>query len=169
MNYAPTRKRVFAAIIDYGIIYFITYAYIYAFGTMNEAGTLEVKNALVLPIPFFWFLYFPLTESITGQTLGKKILEIRVINISGQSASLGSTIVRRLLDTVDFFLFGLVGILVIRNSDKYQRIGDQVANTVVVSNPKIICEHCHTEVEVSKYEYQKGEFKCPECGEISNI
>jgi len=37
-----------------------------------------------------------------------------------------------LLDPIDMFFFGLIGIVTIKNTDKNQRLGDIWGNTIVV-------------------------------------
>lgn len=169
INYSPLSKRIFAGLIDYGIFYTLSFVYIFSFGTMDEAGTIKVQNAGTLPIIFLWFLYFPLAESISGQTVGKKIFKIKVVSARGSDASIGSIIVRRLFDSIDMLFFGLVGVLLIKSSAKSQRVGDQVGNTAVVILESTICEHCHTAVELNNFEIRKGEFICPECNELSYL
>ncbi len=72
-----------------------------------------------------------------GQTLGKRLLGLRVMDEQGLHLSSNQIIIRNLLRFVDM-LPGqyLLGGLVCLFSPKSQRIGDMVANTVVIRTPK---------------------------------
>ena len=69
-----------------------------------------------------------------GQTPGKKALGIAVVNDDLSPVTLGSSLVRNLLRTVDllplFYLLALVTMLLNR---RFQRLGDMAAGTLVVS------------------------------------
>lgn len=109
-----------------------------------------------LPITFYTLASETL---MNGQTLGKRILKIRVINIDGFKPSLSDYIMRWFLRLVDFnffllvlvylsslglgkynyfvvliFMLGkMVGFFLIIFTKNNQRMGDIVANTVVVA------------------------------------
>jgi hypothetical protein len=78
--------------------------------------------------------YFVLTEMyMGGQTPGKRILGLRVLQENGQSATFLSIIIRnlfRILDLLPAFYF--LGVLVMLFSSKDKRIGDMVAGTIVI-------------------------------------
>ncbi|SEC57543.1 RDD family protein [Paenibacillus sp. GP183] len=78
--------------------------------------------------------YFVLTEMyMGGQTPGKRILGLRVLQENGQSATFLSIIIRnlfRILDLLPSFYF--LGVLVMLFSSKDKRIGDMVAGTIVI-------------------------------------
>lgn len=73
-----------------------------------------------------------------GQTLGKKILRLRVVDAQGLRLQFGQIAMRNLLRFVDmlpaFYLVGGIACLVNRRA---QRLGDIAANTVVIRTPKI--------------------------------
>jgi len=88
-----------------------------------------------------WFIstaYFLLRDALPfydGQSFGKKIMKIRVLHAE-TSASLahdyGRSILRSLLLFIPFFLL-IELIVLLRDKNKRQRLGDRVAKTVVVS------------------------------------
>jgi uncharacterized RDD family membrane protein YckC len=73
-----------------------------------------------------------------GQTIGKRLLRLRVIDAEGLRLQFSQIVIRNLLRFVDmlpaFYLVGGIACLVNRRA---QRLGDLAANTVVVRNPKI--------------------------------
>jgi uncharacterized RDD family membrane protein YckC len=72
-----------------------------------------------------------------GQTPGKKVLGISVINDDLSPVTLGTSMVRNLLRTVDFLpLFYLVGLITMLFNRRFQRLGDLAAGTLVISLPQ---------------------------------
>ncbi|MCP4022878.1 MAG: RDD family protein [Desulfobacteraceae bacterium] len=88
---------------------------------------------------FISFSYAILTEWFwNGQTLGKRLLKLRVMDVQGLQLKLGQVVIRNLLRAVDGFPFlymvGGIATLVSKNG---QRIGDIAANTIVIISPRI--------------------------------
>lgn len=68
-----------------------------------------------------------------GQTLGKKIVRIRVIDERGMKLKPGQVLIRNLLRVVDMFpIYYLVGGAFALFSKRCQRLGDLAAGTVVI-------------------------------------
>lgn len=78
------------------------------------------------------FGYFILLEERYGRTLGKRLLGLRVLNEDGTPITMGTSIVRNVLRVADGLFFYAVGAVVMLVSGKKQRLGDHVADTVVV-------------------------------------
>ncbi len=94
-----------------------------------------------------------------GQTLGKRALRLRVMDVQGLKLQFSQVVLRNLLRAVDFLpSFYLVGGAACVLNRRYQRFGDLAANTVVVSLPRLaqpdldqllagqfnsLCEHPH--------------------------
>jgi uncharacterized RDD family membrane protein YckC len=76
--------------------------------------------------------YYVFSEALTGATLGKRIVRIRVVDEHGEHPTLGAAVVRNILRPVDALCFYLVGALFALTSPLGQRLGDRVAHTVVV-------------------------------------
>ena len=92
------------------------------------------------PGPFLLFLaitfgYFIVCEATSGQTLGKRLLGIRVVSDDGSQPSWGKVIGRTLLRIVDslpaFYIVGLISVLATGKSG-HKRVGDLAAGTRVV-------------------------------------
>jgi len=98
------------------------------------AGALLALAYFVVPIVhsmiFEWFF--------RGQTLGKRVLRLRVVDADGLRLQFSQVVIRNLLRFVDslapFYVIGGIACLLSRRS---QRLGDYVANTVVMRLPKI--------------------------------
>jgi len=73
-----------------------------------------------------------------GQTLGKRVLRLRVVDAQGFRLQFSQVALRNLLRFVDFLPgFYLVGGLACLISRRSQRLGDVAANTVVIRNPRV--------------------------------
>jgi uncharacterized RDD family membrane protein YckC len=78
------------------------------------------------------FLYHSLLEGLYGQTLGKRICGIRVVKSDFTPCGLGAGFLRNLMRIADAFFYYLVAVIALAASFKWQRVGDLVADTVVV-------------------------------------
>ncbi len=103
-------------------------------GFLGDLGTgMFLMSAFLL----LWF-YNVLFEVFNhGATPGKKALGLRVTNINGTPVGWSGSLIRNLIRAVDTlpgcYAFGCISVLV---SDRFQRLGDLAARTVVVYKPK---------------------------------
>jgi hypothetical protein len=72
-----------------------------------------------------------------GQTVGKRLLRLRVMDAQGMRLQFSQIVIRNLLRFIDmlpglYFVGGLACLL----SSRAQRLGDFAANTIVIRNPK---------------------------------
>ena len=74
-----------------------------------------------------------------GQTVGKRVLRLRVVDVHGLRLKFSQVLIRNLLRPVDMqpLVFYLVGGLASLLNSRGQRLGDLAANTIVVRIPKI--------------------------------
>jgi hypothetical protein len=79
----------------------------------------------------FYHLFAEL--ALDGQSLGKRIMKIRVVKIDGTEAHFLAFFIRWIFRLVDVaFLFGAISTLTIIINGKGQRLGDIAANTTVI-------------------------------------
>lgn len=72
-----------------------------------------------------------------GQTPGKKVLGIAVVNDDLSPVTLGTSLVRNLLRTVDFLpLLYLGAVITMLSNRRFQRLGDLAAGTLVISSTR---------------------------------
>ena len=100
------------------------------FGLLGTSGI----GLYLLVLFALWWLYPVLFEVLRhGQTPGKRVMRLRVVNANGTPVTWLASIVRNLLRAVDVlpigYGFGLVASLVDRQG---RRIGDLVARTLVI-------------------------------------
>lgn len=126
-------KLFLAGLIDYTIIGTFFYVYVYTVGSPNDEGGYSVTGILGLVPTVFWFSFTILLEIFYGATLGNSIVGLRPKSLTRNSGQLtfSQSLKRHLLDPLDMFPFGLIGIITIKNTDKHQRLGDIWAKTIV--------------------------------------
>jgi len=99
--------------------------------TKDSSGIASLFYVLLL-LPVF-FYSFVMESFFAGQTVGKIALGIRVVNVNGESPSIGDLFLRwafRMIEIVGSF--GAIAILAILVNDKKQRLGGLVSNTLVI-------------------------------------
>jgi uncharacterized RDD family membrane protein YckC len=79
---------------------------------------------------------FSYLEGRFGKTPGKWLLGIRVLGTDLQPCGFGRALLRNLLTFVDGFFNFLVGVLLVALTEKWQRLGDLAARTIVVVDEK---------------------------------
>jgi uncharacterized RDD family membrane protein YckC len=133
-NIALRRQRVFAALIDLQIIMIpvIIFAWITKDYTVTEDGiNISLKGKPGIIFICFWFILLPIIEGYTGQTIGKKLLRLKVVQNNLAPVNIPKSIFRHLFDFIDFFFF--IGLFVSFADKNKRRIADIAAGTIVVS------------------------------------
>ena len=135
-------RRIVAGLVDYAIVYGFLFIFILIFGERSESGEYSVSGFLSLVPILFWAIMTIGVEQLMGETLGNSLVDLKPISIkpamnstfkgSNQKLTFGQSFKRHLLDQIDMLLFGLIGILTIKNSERNQRLGDMWAKTIVV-------------------------------------
>ena len=98
---------------------------------MDNWSRMSIIALFYLPVIFYTLILESLLE---GQTLGKKVLKIKVVKIDGYQASFGDYLMRWIFRIVDVnFSGGVVGLISIILSKKSQRLGDMTAGTSVIT------------------------------------
>lgn len=167
VNIKFTAANVFQRLLAFAVDNVLKFTYLYFAIKLFDLSILDdsingdgwtikaVEVLFFLPVTFY-SLYSEIL--MDGQTLGKKLLKIKVINVDGFKPSITDYIIRWFLRIIDFnlfallfvyvaslglsdqyallmalFLFGkLIGFLLILFTDKSQRFGDIIANTIVI-------------------------------------
>jgi len=126
-------RRIIAGLIDYSIIFGLTYFYIYKFGSLNDEGEYSVNGIKTIPIILFWFVYLCVIEVVINSTLGNFIVRLTPVDLQTENKiTLKQSFLRHIVDLLDMFFFGLVAIIIIKNSNDSQRLGDLLAKTKII-------------------------------------
>jgi uncharacterized RDD family membrane protein YckC len=97
----------------------------------DPAGWLWLWYGTMLPC--LYFVYPIACEWLCGATMGKLLLRMRVAGLDGRPCTMVSALVRGVLRPFDQLVFGLIAYINMQvNPRLQQRLGDQVARTVVV-------------------------------------
>ncbi|MEN2413056.1 RDD family protein [Flavobacterium mesophilum] len=128
------KKRILAGLVDYTLLIGVTIVMFIYFGEKTENG--YALNGFPALVNFLiWFGYTVGFEVKFGGTLGNQMFDLKVISIRNQgttSLTLGQSFVRHLFDILDLWPFGILGLLLIKNTKYNQRLGDLCANTIVI-------------------------------------
>lgn len=131
---AKWTDRFAAWLIDFIIISIISTSIIFAsYGTMyyefeDESFWAESSQYILTSIIFF--VYWTILEYKTGQTIGKKILNLKIIDISGKKTSLKGVLIssfgKSFLLPIDVVLGWIL------TNEKRQRVFNKLGDTVVI-------------------------------------
>ncbi|MEO5500509.1 MAG: RDD family protein [Ginsengibacter sp.] len=156
---APVFKRILAYLCDLTLLiiyFFIAKNFLYR-NLLNDPNetyqSMMGLHILLISIPML--LYSLLAENfLNGQTIGKKLLKIRVLSLEGGQPTTSQYIIRWMMKVFEWpFLFGtvlyrsellssyilttcflgVVVVIIISATKLNQRLGDLAANTVVVN------------------------------------
>ncbi len=110
-------------------------------GAFQALSTLLQVLVVVGLFAALW-VYWTACETLwRGQTMGKRLLGIRVVRVDGSPVGLYESAVRNLLRVVDFLpaMYGL-GVLSLLLTEQHRRLGDLVAGTLLVRQERIALE-----------------------------
>lgn len=131
MTYASIGWRAVAAVIDGLVLFFI--AWLIAIPTGGVRGaSFEVTGAPAVVVFVLWIAYYTAVEATFGASLGKRLVGLRVVRSDGSPIGWPTAVVRNVLRVVDGLVFYILGAILIAQSAKGQRLGDRVADTVVI-------------------------------------
>jgi uncharacterized RDD family membrane protein YckC len=122
-------RRVIAGIVDLIIVSLGGVVILVAADALSG----ERQSGLAAVILGWALYYYFALESGAGQTVGKKLMKLRVMRADGRPAGMREIAVRTVLRVVDglgAYIVGLIVMLV--TGERRQRIGDLAANTIVV-------------------------------------
>jgi uncharacterized RDD family membrane protein YckC len=133
---ASVGSRILAWVIDtvlLGLFIWI-HAIIYLSTFKGMPENLAVLYTLIVYLTLVFLLYNPVCEIyFNGQTLGKRLLNIRVIKLDRSRSDFQSFLIRGVFRMVDINLCaGTLAFIFISSSPKRQRLGDLLAHTAVV-------------------------------------
>lgn len=149
---APIGKRIFAGIIDYAVLTLIAiilslifgtdwrYATFFSFvdtgGGAFIFGTISFIPTIIFTV--FYAGYFIAFETVAGASVGKNLVGLTIVKENGSRVALREAIIRTLFRGLDgsplWYLMGLIAILL---SPSRQRIGDHLAQAIVIERASV--------------------------------
>ena len=131
---AGTMDRVVAYVLDtllVSVVYwFLATVLDGLFRLLGENGGYTISLFYL----FFLLGYFFISEIFGhGQTMGKRVMHIRVVRLDTRPLTAADVLLRTVFYLVDaLFSIGLLGLLLIAGTPRRQRLGDMAANTTVI-------------------------------------
>lgn len=117
--------RTFAFLVDILVVLTAVLVIYYILGIPINKDSDSIR--VVYPVVFF--LYMLLMEGESGQTIGKKFFNIKVVALDGSPLSFGGVFIRNI---IGIFERSLIGVIVICLNKRKQRLGDMAAKSLVV-------------------------------------
>jgi uncharacterized RDD family membrane protein YckC len=130
LHAAGATVRAHAWLIDFALRAFAAFILLAVLGMLGAAGA---GIGMLVLFAAYWIYGIACEVWMDGQTVGKRVMNLRVVNADGTPVTLLPSVIRNLLRTVDG-LPGIYGIgLICCLIDPYsRRIGDIVAGTMVI-------------------------------------
>ena len=134
MNYQGIGPRLVAQIVDSAVLLILFFLVGFV---MSGSFTFEYQGEAAYPFIAVYvvvaFSYYILLEGLTGATVGKRLLKLKVVREDGSACGIGPALVRNILRIIDElpFLY-ILGMILISRSSKKQRLGDRFAKTIVI-------------------------------------
>ncbi|MEV7007072.1 RDD family protein [Streptosporangium sp. NPDC051022] len=134
-------RRLFAGVLDLVIVGIISSPFSYDTvntvweTTKNVLVRVPVQNTLLAGLIGFLY-YWLLTAFWNGQTLGKKLFGLRVVDVSGRRVGVGQAAIRELVAWVLYATccLGWINLAFILFTRRKQAIHDMAARTLVVDS-----------------------------------
>lgn len=121
---------------------------------VGEVGGLGIALIIFFFLEWFYPVWFEVYRQ--GQTPGKRLLGLYVAHTDASPISFSASMIRNLLRVVDFMplLYGF-GLLSALFTQKFQRLGDLAADTVVLhqATPHIVHKDTHESTQAQRPPY----------------
>ncbi len=130
-------RRIAAAIIDLAVLLVLLVIVAKTLGdesVRHRSVWVETRGAPRIVFLLLSFAYFFVTELVWAQTLGKRVMKLRVVHVDGSELSARGAVVRNLVRIVDWLpgLYIVGALAVFASGERRARLGDMVASTKVV-------------------------------------
>lgn len=134
-------SRMTAAAIDLAVQLLCLLVLMFILGlTVLISSSQSTTNTVLAFVVFGILFIYPIAfETLwRGRTPGKAALRLRAVSVDGAPIHLREAILRSMGGIVDRLLppGGITGVLFVLGSSRHQRIGDLVAGTIVIRDPR---------------------------------
>ena len=129
---AKWKDRFFAWIVDFIIISAISTLVIFiSFQSLDhELENFIMNDGTYVPTSIMFFLYWIILEYKTGQTIGKKMFNLKITNIHGEKPNLKEVIISSLGKSFILPIDVVLGWIL--TNEKRQRIFNKLGDTLVI-------------------------------------
>ena len=133
---AKWKDRFFAWLVDFVIIslissstFFLSFLYLdYNFENFIT------NDGMYVPTSVMFFSYWIILEYKTGQTIGKKMFNLKITNSQGEKPSLMGVVISSFGKSFILPLDMILGLII--TNEKRQRIFNRIGNTIVIKIKK---------------------------------
>jgi uncharacterized RDD family membrane protein YckC len=124
----------YGAVLVVGIVIFMTVLGAASVGAAFDDALKTGVGAILVVLFIAQWIWFLLWEGLRGDTPGKRAHGLRVVTTNGRPIGFSHAALRNVLRAADLLPTAyLVGVVTMSISRRFQRVGDLVAGTVVVS------------------------------------
>lgn len=140
--------RFLAWLIDFVIISIISTSVIFvSFGTIDfdvQEGDFWAENSQYVPTSILFFAYWTILEYKTGQTIGKKILNLKVTNVYGEKPNLKAVMISSFGKAFILPIDVIIGWIL--TNEKRQRVFNRLGDTIIIKikDPEDISDTTYT-------------------------
>jgi uncharacterized RDD family membrane protein YckC len=138
-------ERVGASLIDAAIFVATFLIFMFVLGVTGMLTKNETVLIVMMIVYFSGYVFYDLICEFfwNGQSVGKKLLKIKVISLNGAQPTIGQYLIRWVFRLVDFLMLGpLCALICVAVSEKKQRVGDMVAGTTLIkTQPRTHFQH----------------------------
>jgi len=121
--------RIIGCILDIGVVSISSLLLGLLVLSITQSST--AVTLFVLPIAVFYSLIFEVFNN--GKSLGKMAMGLQVVRLDGQEARLNDFLTRWVFRSIDVLgSLGSLAVIMVTVTKNHQRLGDFVANTVVI-------------------------------------
>ncbi|MCY7409039.1 MAG: RDD family protein [Chitinophagales bacterium] len=134
---ATVRDRMFAFMVDmilmFGVLAILSLLMAWLFSSSGfSVYIIPIVNILI-------FVFYSLTFEMlmNGQSVGKRLLGLKIVKITGKEPTGNDYVVRWAFRFIDIWCsLGSIAVMMISSTERSQRLGDLLANTAVIKlNP----------------------------------
>ena len=137
---AGVGQRILAYLLDRIAIVVWVIGWFWILGTVASFGINQAFNGDIFAVFIVIIIFFPvifydlLFETLNnGQSPGKMVMKIRVVNVDGTAPTSSSFLIRWLFRLIDFSMTeGFLAVIMVAVTKKSQRLGDLLAGTTVI-------------------------------------
>jgi uncharacterized RDD family membrane protein YckC len=132
---ASFKNRAFAFLVDFALILAITATITYlpavfSLSTTNFLGGSSISTVIFITVGLLW-LYSTLLEGFNGQSIGKRVIGLKVVRTDGKKMSYDHAAIRNFGKVLPLLPFDLLIGLRIKNN-AFMRYFDKFAGTTVI-------------------------------------
>lgn len=135
MNYAKRTSRFTAFLIDASILYFVSLIVKIFLQAVTSSSLPSMNFIFQIALSIGYYVYY---QHKTGQTIGKKVMRIKVVDEHGRKPTVTVFLLREILGKFISSLILGIGYLMILWDSRRQGLHDKIARTYVIKADLVV-------------------------------